>query len=179
MTDATARQQLDPLEQLSVDYALPAVDLSAFNPQPAATALVHHTIAQRLGVLPLSRVGSTLTVVMDSHDLSAVDILRFATGLCIEVVVAPAEDITAAITRFYQLDEPQIEIEAERPVADPSYVVRTEQTANALITIAMNSPHISKHVALRTNVHRAYYVGGIDGLTDYAAAIEAAMKAHK
>jgi len=179
MMDTAARPQheLTPLEQLSVDYALPAVDLSAFAPQQEALRLIHSSIARKLRVLPLSRVGSVFTVVMAEPNLSTVDALRFATGLCVETVLAPTDELDAAVTRFYQLDEPQIEIEAEPPVVDTSDPLKTEATATALIASAMNSPHVRKHIALRGNVHRGYYVGSIDAPTDYAAAIESALKA--
>jgi Type II secretion system (T2SS), protein E, N-terminal domain len=177
MTDTAARQQLDPLEALCEQYALPSIDLSAFAPQQEAIKLVHHSIARKLRVLPLSRVGSVLTVVMAEPNLSTVDALRFATGYCVETILAPADELDAAITRFYQLDEPQIEIEAERPVVETSYPLKSEATAAALIASAMNSPHVRTHIALRGNVHRGFYVGSIDEVTDYAAAIEAALKA--
>jgi hypothetical protein len=179
MNDTAARPQpeLSPLEQLCIEHALPCVDLAAFSPQPEALRLVHHTIARKLQVLPLSRVGPVLTIILSEPNLCTVDSLRFATGLFVETVLAPAGEIDAAIARFYGLDEPQIEVEGERLEVEISYLLRTEQTANALISAAMNSPRISKHVSLRANVHRAFYVGSIDAPTDFTAAIEAALKA--
>jgi Type II secretion system (T2SS), protein E, N-terminal domain len=189
MNDATARQQpeLTPLEALTVEHGLPAVALEYFSPSDAIK-LVPLELCRRLKVLPLSRVGSVLTVVMSHQDLAAIDALRFFTsGLCIEVVVAPAEDLKQAIQRFYNVQLPRV-IEQSNLVADVELEVKArsygeeaadafDQRINALIASAMNSSHVRKHVALRSNVHRAFYVGSIDGPTDYTAAIESALKA--
>ena len=94
--------EVEKLEMLCSRYGLPVVDLNAFNPQAEAISLIPVTFARQWKLLPLSRVGSTLTVcVANPLALHAIDGARFATGLRAEVVVAPAEAIEAAIPRFY------------------------------------------------------------------------------
>lgn len=186
MMDTAARPQLDPMEALCEQYALPSIDLAAFAPQQDAIRLVHHTIARKLRVLPLSRVGSVLTIVLSEPNLSTIDALRFATGLCVETVLAPADEIHAAITRFYNV-EPVIGQQASL-VADVKLEVETrsygeeaaaafDQRSGALVQAALHGPHVTRHVHQRRNVAHSWYVGSLENQPSYEQAIADALRA--
>jgi hypothetical protein len=157
MNDTAVRQQpeLSPLERLSAEYALPAIDLETFAPQPEALRLVHRSIARKLRVVPLSRVGSTITVVMTEPNLSACDMLRFATGLLVEIILTLPDAIEAALDRFYPTET---EMEVECPEIEQNHIMKVERQASALIEAAMRSSNISKHAVRRGNVGGVWLV---------------------
>ena len=67
---------------LSRQYGVPSVNLELFEVDPAAVALVPQETSERYSVLPLSRVGATLTLAMvDPTNVFAIDDIKFMTGL--------------------------------------------------------------------------------------------------
>ncbi|MFQ5817357.1 MAG: type IV-A pilus assembly ATPase PilB [Terriglobia bacterium] len=87
---------------LSRQYGVPAINLSYYEVDPAVVKLVPQETAVRYQVVPLSRVGSTLTVAMvDPTNVFAMDDIRFRTNLNVEPVVASETAVTEAIGKFY------------------------------------------------------------------------------
>src|ERR1700730_8863626 len=87
---------------LSRQYGVPSVNLDLFEVDPSAVALVPQETAERYSVLPLSRVGSTLTLAMvDPTNVFAIDDIKFMTGLSVEPVVVSETSLNTAITRHY------------------------------------------------------------------------------
>lgn len=87
---------------LSKQYGVPSVNLESFEVDPAAVALVPRETAERYMVLPLSRVGSTLTLAMvDPTNVFAIDDIKFMTGLQIEPVVVSEGALLAALDKYY------------------------------------------------------------------------------
>jgi type IV pilus assembly protein PilB len=66
------------------------------------TSLVTAEVARTHVIVPVELAGDTLVVAMaDPLDSSAIQVLRMATGMSIEVVVASRKDILEAIVRYY------------------------------------------------------------------------------
>ena len=87
---------------LSRQYGVPSVNLDLFEVDPAAVALVPQETAERYCVLPLSRVGSTITLAMvDPTNVFAIDDIKFMTGLSVEPVVVSETALNTAITKHY------------------------------------------------------------------------------
>ena len=87
---------------LSRQYGVPAINLSYYEIDPSLTKLVPQETAVRYQVVPLSRVGSTLTIAMvDPTNVFAMDDIKFMTGLNVEPVVASETAVTEAIGKFY------------------------------------------------------------------------------
>lgn len=87
---------------LSRQYGVPAINLSYYEVDPAVIKLVPQDTAVRYQVVPLSRVGSTLTIAMvDPTNVFAMDDIKFMTGLNVEPVVASETAINEAIGKFY------------------------------------------------------------------------------
>ena len=64
--------------------------------------LIPQETALRYQVVPLSRVGATLTIAMtDPTNVFAMDDIKFMTGFNVEPVVASETDINDAIHKFY------------------------------------------------------------------------------
>jgi type IV pilus assembly protein PilB len=87
---------------LSRQYGVPSVNLDLFEVDPAAVALVPQETSERYSVLPLSRVGATLTLAMvDPTNVFAVDDIKFMTGLSVEPVVVSETALNAAVRKYY------------------------------------------------------------------------------
>lgn len=87
---------------LSRQYGVPSVNLDLFEIDPAAVSLVPRETAERYSILPLSRVGATLTLAMvDPTNVFAIDDIKFMTGLSVEPVVVSETALAAAISKYY------------------------------------------------------------------------------
>ncbi|HEY9232443.1 MAG TPA: type IV-A pilus assembly ATPase PilB [Blastocatellia bacterium] len=87
---------------LSRQYGVPSVNLDLFEVDPAAVALVPQETAERYSVLPLSRVGATLTLAMvDPTNVFAIDDIKFMTGLSVEPVVVSETAFQLAFRKYY------------------------------------------------------------------------------
>ena len=88
---------------LSRQYGVPSVNLDLFNIEDSVIRLIPREVAQKYSVLPLSRVGSTLTLAMvDPTNVFAMDDIKFMTGLNIEPVVVSEASVNDAINKYYQ-----------------------------------------------------------------------------
>lgn len=87
---------------LSRQYGIPAINLSYFDVEPNVVKLIPYETAKRHQVLPISRVGASLTLAMvDPTNVYAMDEIKFMTGLNIEPVVASEAAILERIEKFY------------------------------------------------------------------------------
>jgi type IV pilus assembly protein PilB len=87
---------------LSRQYGVPSINLKFYEIDPAVIKLVPQETAVRYQIVPLSRVGSTLTIAMtDPTNVFAMDDIKFMTGFNVEPVVASETAIGEAITKFY------------------------------------------------------------------------------
>ncbi|HUN63023.1 MAG TPA: type IV-A pilus assembly ATPase PilB [Candidatus Sulfotelmatobacter sp.] len=87
---------------LSRQYGVPSINLKFYEVDPAVIKLVPQETAIRYQIVPLSRVGSTLTIAMtDPTNVFAMDDIKFMTGFNVEPVVASESAIAEAISRFY------------------------------------------------------------------------------
>ncbi len=87
---------------LSRHYGIPSVNLELFNIDAAVLRLIPQEVAQKHSVLPLSRVGATLTLAMvDPTNVFALDDVKFMTGLNVEPVVVAEGSVQQAIAKYY------------------------------------------------------------------------------
>jgi type IV pilus assembly protein PilB len=87
---------------LSRQYGVPAINLSYFEIDPAVVKLIPYETAKRYQILPLSRVGASLTIAMvDPTNVFAMDDIKFMTGFNIEPVVASESSIVEGIDKAY------------------------------------------------------------------------------
>jgi type IV pilus assembly protein PilB len=101
---------------LSRQYGVPSVNLELFDIDDSVIRLIPQEVAQKYFVLPLSRVGATLTLAMvDPTNVFAMDDIKFMTGLNIEPVVVSEASVQEAITKYYQISR-EIELAAEAEV---------------------------------------------------------------
>lgn len=87
---------------LSRQYGVPSINLKNYEIDPNVIKLIPQDTASRYHLIPLSRVGSVLTIAMtDPTNVFAMDDIKFMTGFNVEPVVASEAAIGDAITRFY------------------------------------------------------------------------------
>src|ERR1700756_3930046 len=97
---------------LSRQYGVPAINLQYFEIDSTVVKLVPEDTAKRYQILPLSRVGASLTIAMvDPTNVFAMDDIKFMTGFNIEPVVASESAIFEAIEKAYAKE--QVEVQEE------------------------------------------------------------------
>lgn len=87
---------------LSRQYGVPSINLDLFQIEPEVIKLISEDVAQKYSVLPISKVGATLTMAMaDPTNVFAMDDIKFMTGLNIEPVIASETSIQLSIAKYY------------------------------------------------------------------------------
>ncbi|MEX2224521.1 MAG: type IV-A pilus assembly ATPase PilB [Candidatus Rokuibacteriota bacterium] len=104
---------------LSKQYAIPAITVAQVDPDPDVLKLVPEQIAKKHSVLPIKRMGNTLTLAMaDPTNVFALDDVGFMTGLQIQPVVASEAAIRKAFERLYETGASVTDMMSELEEAD-------------------------------------------------------------
>src|SRR5437868_4286119 len=83
---------------LSRQYGVPAINLSYFEIDASVVKLIPYETAKRYQILPLSRVGASLTIAMvDPTNVFAMEDIKFMIGFIIEPVVASEDSILVGV----------------------------------------------------------------------------------
>jgi type IV pilus assembly protein PilB len=87
---------------LSKQFGVPAINLTDYSIDPSVAKLVPLEMARKYLIMPITRVGATLTIAMaDPSNVFAIDDVKFMTGYNVEVVVAAESAIMHAISSNY------------------------------------------------------------------------------
>lgn len=87
---------------LSKQFGVPAINLSEYAIDPALVKLIPLEMARKYLIMPVTRVGATLTIAMaDPSNVFAIDDVKFMTGYNVEVVVATESSIINTIGNNY------------------------------------------------------------------------------
>ena len=87
---------------LSRQYGVPSINLTHFEVDAEAIKLIPIEVAQKYMLVPLSRIGNTLTVATaDPTNVFAMDDIKFMTGFNVEPVVASESSIQEALEKYY------------------------------------------------------------------------------
>jgi len=123
-------------EQAILDYyeeqlGIPRMDLTTYVLEPEIVRLVPERIERQYKLVPLFKIGNTLTIAMsDPLDLVALDEVKSATGLEVEVVVSPEPHIREAVDRHRPLGgglELLVREQGQKLGAGGDTVVRAEE----------------------------------------------------
>src|SRR5258708_5974645 len=120
---------------LSRQYGVPAINLSYFEIDASVVKLIPVETAKRYQILPLSRVGASLTIAMvDPTNVFAMDDIKFMTGFNIEPVVASESSILEGIDRAYgtKADDLESVMQTMNDISDTDVEVQTEEAEAAL-----------------------------------------------
>ncbi len=95
---------------LSRQYGVPSINLELFQIEQDTVKLISQEVALKYSVLPISKVGATLTLAMaDPTNVFAMDDIKFMTGLNVEPVIASEASLQTAIGKYYKSTN-QIEV---------------------------------------------------------------------
>lgn len=87
---------------LSRQYGVPSINLDLFHIEDEVIKLISQEVALKYTILPISKVGSALTLAMaDPTNVFAMDDIKFMTGLNVEPVIASEASIQNAIGKYY------------------------------------------------------------------------------
>ncbi|MFA4829869.1 MAG: type IV-A pilus assembly ATPase PilB [Thermodesulfovibrionales bacterium] len=87
---------------LSKQYGMSAINLADYKIDPTVLKLIPAEMAKKYMIMPVARVGATLTVAMaDPSNVFAVDDIKFMTGYNVEIVIATESALINAITTSY------------------------------------------------------------------------------
>jgi type IV pilus assembly protein PilB len=92
----------DLIVALSRELDIPPADLSRLRISPEIIKLIPKHVAIHYGVIPISKIGKTLTVAMsDPLNVFAMDDIKVLTGFSIRPIISTEKSITQAIERYY------------------------------------------------------------------------------
>ncbi|MGD1075883.1 MAG: type IV-A pilus assembly ATPase PilB [Thermodesulfovibrionales bacterium] len=112
---------------LSKQYGVPAINLSEYNVDPSVTKLIPVEMARKYLIMPVTRVGATLTIAMaDPSNLFAIDDVKFMTGYNVEVVVSSESSIINAIANHYKHGEKEVVKVAKSSSSTPASVLQAK-----------------------------------------------------
>jgi type IV pilus assembly protein PilB len=121
-------QEEELTRMLSRQYRVPAVDINKVTVDPRILKLLPGDIAHRHLVLPLRRVGRTLTVAMaNPADPGAIDQLKFVTRHDIEPVVVGEFTLKKHIDKYYGKQDADVLAELLDVIDDEGVEVIEEQ----------------------------------------------------
>lgn len=171
---------------LSRQYGVPSINLKYYEVDQAVIKLIPQDTAVRYQIVPLSRVGSTLTIAMtDPTNVFAMDDIKFMTGFNVEPVVASESAIADAISKFYgevhsdealnqvmkdltETDSDDLELASEQEEMDAATLERAAEEApiiklvNLILTDAVKRGASDIHVEPYENDLRVRF--RIDGM---------------
>lgn len=95
--------QVDTLNQiLSESLGLPQINVARLQIDPAVVKLIPKHLAERYKLIPVSIMGENLSIAMsDPLNIFAIDNIKTLTGYTINPIIGKANDIDAAIQKYY------------------------------------------------------------------------------
>jgi type IV pilus assembly protein PilB len=125
---------------LSRQYGVPSINLSFFDVDPSVIRLIPVETAQKYQILPLSRVGNTLTLAMiDPTNVFAMDDIKFMTGFNIEPVVASETALRESIDKYYGSTH---SIELKKVMEDIAIIDQRIETDDTSLEVAQEEETI-------------------------------------
>ena len=108
---------------LSRQYGVPSINLELFQIEKDVIKLISEDVALKYSVLPISKVGATLTLAMaDPTNVFAMDDIKFMTGLNVEPVIASETSIQLAVAKYYSGS-------SEIDIFDAAFAVEAEKAS--------------------------------------------------
>ncbi len=132
-------QEIQIYQALESQFGIPFIDINTINIDPKVPKLITENLARLHIAIPISLNKGALTVAMsDPLDMIAIDDIRFATGMDINIVLAPTADIMRTIQRFYDQTE-KAQKAAQEYTAQADYEIEEDEGESEDVT---NSPMV-------------------------------------
>ncbi len=139
------------LSLLSQQLKIPPISLSKYKIDPQIINLIPERIARQYHLIPISKIGNTLTVSMsDPLNIFALDDLKTLTQCEIDPVLSTDKEILEAINKYYQKDALELSrILQESKIQEGVEVIEEEEETDISETIQESEqPPIVKIVNL-------------------------------
>lgn len=105
---------------LSKQFGVPAINLQEHDIDSNLTKLIPAEMAKKYVIIPVSRVGATLTIAMtDPSNVFAIDDVKFMTGYNVKVAVSSESSIVNAISQTYGAGSRGSEVATTTKTVDP------------------------------------------------------------
>ncbi len=115
---------------LSQVLGLPPIDISRFKIDPSIVKLIPQDIAVKYKILPVSKMGDTLTLAMaDPLNIFAVDNVVAITGLKINPIIAREQDLAQAIDTYYSEDSSSEIEQIIKDISEPDDMELVKETS--------------------------------------------------
>ncbi|MDO8536154.1 MAG: GspE/PulE family protein [Candidatus Omnitrophota bacterium] len=140
---------------VSAQLDIPPINISKYKIDKEILKLIPEKVARQYSVLPLSRIGNVLTVVMsDPLNIFAIDDIKMITHFKVDIAIAPESDIKEAINAYYgataHIQEISKILEEAKP-EDEMEVVEEEKIDVSEVTEESQKAPIVKVVSLILN----------------------------
>jgi type IV pilus assembly protein PilB len=109
ITVAIAKGYADPLKVAtfaSTEFGLPVLDLAAFDTELLAKDIVSSELVEKHRILPLLKRGNRLFIAQsDPSNITAIDEIKFNTGMNVEPVLVEENKLAALVEKFLSSEE--------------------------------------------------------------------------
>jgi type IV pilus assembly protein PilB len=109
ITVAIAKGYADPLKVAtfaSTEFGLPILDLAAFDTELLAKDIVSNELVEKHRILPLLKRGNRLFIAQsDPSNITAIDEIKFNTGMNVEPVLVEENKLAALVEKFLSSEE--------------------------------------------------------------------------
>lgn len=109
ITIAVAKGFIDPLKVAifaSTEFGLPLLDLAAFDTELLVKDVVSNDLVEKHRVLPLFKRGNRLFIAQsDPSNITAIDEIKFNTGMNVEPVLVEENKLAALVEKFISAEE--------------------------------------------------------------------------
>ena len=144
----------DMMKVLSQELRIPPIDMSRISLDPDIMKLIPEKIAKRHHVVPISRVGNVLTlVVSDPTDVVVIDDIKTITGCDVELLLSTRQGLQDTLRSYFETEEKEIStiIEEDERAEDIRIIGRDESLDVNEITKESEAAPIVKIVGLIIN----------------------------
>lgn len=95
----------DLMVVLSDELGIPPINLARYKIDPAVIKIIPKKTARNYKILPISKMGDTLTIAMaDPLNIFAIDSIKTLTGFRISTIITTEKDINEALRQYYDED---------------------------------------------------------------------------
>jgi type IV pilus assembly protein PilB len=128
------------LALLSEQLYIPTLHLAKFKFDPAIISLVPERMARLYNLIPLSKIGNTITIsISDPLNVFALDDLKTLTGCSIDTVLSPDDEVSRAIDTQYSRESKNIQEILDESEGDGTVSEKGEQLQVAHEEIELTS----------------------------------------
>lgn len=136
-------------DKLIKQLNIPRINLSRYKLTPSLIKLIPLNLVEKYKVIPVSKIGNTLTVAMaDPLNIFILEDLKIATNCEIKGVLASPQDLSAAIEKYYKKKEKKLEEVIEEAKEDIEIIEETKEEAIGEIAESSRQVPIIKMVNL-------------------------------